>query len=265
MAGGFAAAAGARLQQELAASPPAAVDNMPANPVGRVAHLVQPVGQENPVMAVMLAPIRLFRHLKAMHEEILEKKNVSEAERLVRGMKFDRYEEHVCAVQYKGIPVVNPHAPEGDPDRFPYVKIVTDICENYRMDQTTKNNLLNAKLCDEASLLNFDIKFNVGEAGIFYYGKFMAVNIGGKIDFCFLFYRLNFKIAPDVIETTHARKFLWFTVDTYKTYERKDVGMDQKQLEDFQNFFRLRIFELLGGEIKALADTEPLDALVGPP
>merc|ERR1712066_831367 len=124
-----------------------------------------------------------------------------------------------------------------------------------------KNQVLNAKLCEESNMLNFDIKFNNGLDSFFYYGKFMAVNIGGKIDFCFMFYRLDFKIAPDTLEKTHAKKFLWFTVDTWKTYHNQEVVMDQKQLEDFQNFFRLRLFDLLGGELKGLADTEPLDVL----
>jgi len=186
---------------------------------------------------------------------------LNEAERLVRGLSFDQFEEHVCAVQYKGIPIFNPDLPEDDPERFPFKKVVMDVCAQYKLDEHTQNNLLNAKLCDDSSMLNFDVKFNVGKPGIFYYGKFMAVNINRKIDFCFMFYRLNFKIAPDIIETTHAAKFLWFTVNTWKTNHEKDVVMNQKQIEDFQNYFRLRLFDLLGGEIRGLADTEPLDAL----
>lgn len=265
MAGGFAAAAIGVMQEALRSEIPdkANAEDIPAPPAARAARVGIHQVRDNPVMSVMQAPIRLFKHLVCMREELVEQKNVSEAVRLVRGMRFDKYEEHVCACQYKGIPIVNPDPglPANHPEKFPFQKIVTDVCEQYKLDEHTRQNLLNAKLCDESTMLNFDIKFNVGETGIFYYGKFMAVNIQGKLDFCFMFYRLNYKIAADVIETTHARKFLWFTVDTWRTYHNQEVVMDAKQLEDFQNFFRLRLFDLLGGEIKGLADTEPPDAL----
>jgi hypothetical protein len=257
MAGGFGAAANQAMQGDLGGQLPVNAQTIPAPPANHYVAIIQPV-PGNPVMSVMQAPIRLFRHLSAMKDELIATKNLSEAESLVNGLKFDHYAEHVCAVQYKGIPICNPALSENDPERLPYQKIITDICEQYKIPDNSKTQLLNAKLCDESSLLNFDIQFGVGQPGVFYYGKFMATNIENKIDFCFMFYRLTFKIAPDVIEHTYAKKFLWFTVGSYKTLETKEVGLNQKQLEDFQNYFRLRIFELLGGELKGLADTEPL-------
>jgi hypothetical protein len=266
MAGGFqgqAATMSANLSSEVPDGSVVEAENIPAPPADRAVRMgiQQVVG--NPVMSVMQAPVRLFRHLVCMKEDLVATKNSSEAERLVRGMKFDKFEEHVCALRYQGIPIINPdpHMAHNHPDKMPFVKIVTDIVDQYKLDGTTKNNLLNAKLCEESSMLNFDIKFNVGQPGLFYYGKFMAVNIGGKIDFCFMFYRLNFKIAADIVEHVHAKKFLWFTVGLSKTHDEVKVKMDQALLEDFQIFFRLRLFELLGGELEGLADTEPPDAL----
>jgi len=265
MAGGFGAAAAAMMVDLLAGEAQegnVAVENIVEVPsaerAAQVGRFQRVLG--NPVMSVMDAPIRLFRHLLAMKEELLERKNLDKAERLVRGMKFSTFEENVCAIQYKGIPVINP-AGENEEEKFPFKKIVEGIITQYQLDDNTKNNLLNAKLCDQSTQLNMDIKFNVGEAGHFYYGKFMACNIGGKIDFCFMFYRLKFQIQADMIEETIAKKFLCFTVGHTKTYKTEEVIMAQADLEDFQNYFRIRLFDLLGGEIKGLADTDPPDAL----
>lgn len=223
-----------------------------------VGHLVQAIAG-NPVMSVMDAPIRLFRHLNVMREELVKEENISEAKRMVEGLTFDTFEESVCAVQYKGIKVIDERYPEGNPKRYPYSKIVNDICDQYKLDDANRSNLQNGELAEESTILNFDIKFNAGKPGLFFYGKFMACNINDKIDFCFMFYRLNFKIAPDIIEQTIVKKFLWFVTGSEKQYDKKEYQMTQKQLKDFQDFFRLRLFKLLGSEIKALADTDPKD------
>merc|ERR1719251_862727 len=112
-----------------------------------------------------------------MRDELVESKNMNEAEDLVRGLRFEKYEEGVSAVQYKGLPVCNPKKAENDPDRFPYEKVVNDVCRMYSLDDAVKQQLTNAKLAEESSLLNFDIRFKAGKDGTFYYGKFMAVNI----------------------------------------------------------------------------------------
>merc|ERR1712174_71031 len=112
---------------------------------------------------------------------------------MVEGMSFTKFEESVCAVQYKGLPVIKEMYPEGDPRRYPYIKVVNDICDQYNMDEATRLTLQNGELAEEANMLNFDIKFNAGKPGIFYYGKFMAVNTNDKIGFCFMFYRLGFQ------------------------------------------------------------------------
>jgi len=261
MVAGFSAAAKAKMQEELARD--VGGDNgleqeiLAGTPAKGVAkdHGIVPV-PDDPIMWIMQAPIRLFTHLQAMKTELQETTNISEAARLVKGMTFDEFCEYVCALQYKGIPVFNPNA-ETEEERYPYVKIVRDVCRHYHLDDDVRDSLENARLCEEANMLNFDLKFKAGETGTFYYGKFLAANISGKIDFCFMFYRLKFKIAPDIMETKHVDKFLWFTLKTWKTSSKKEVALSQEDLEDFQNFFRLRMFELLGGEIKGLADTEP--------
>lgn len=259
MAGGFTAAAQAKMQEKLenddiAEAEVTFLDGTPSTRVALSHGIVR--DPEDSKVWIMAAPIRLFKHLMAMKTELQEKKNVSAAERLVTGMKFLTFREHICAVAYKGIPIYDLNAPIEE-EKTPYVKIIGDVCRNYKLSKEIRDNLENAKLCGESNMINFDISFQTGKEGIFYYGKFLAANIEGKIDFCFMFYRLEFQLAPDTIETIHANKWLCFTTKVWKTTHLEDLILSTKDLENFQNFFRLRMFDLLGGEIRGLADTEP--------
>merc|ERR1712046_86699 len=111
----------------------------------------------------MEAPIRLFRHLSAMKEELVESENLSSAKEMVEGLRFEAFEEKVCAVQYKGIKKCDPAIKDpDDPEKYPYVKIVNDTCRHYKLSDDLKEQLCNAKLVEESTLLNCDFKFDSG-------------------------------------------------------------------------------------------------------
>jgi hypothetical protein len=237
---------------------------VPAPNAGKAKGYLTPVHKE-PFMSAMQAPVRLFKHLLALKEELKENTNLNEAERLVKGMRFNKYQENVCAVHYTNIKHEDTSKDADDPERFPYNKIVNDLCKQYHIEDGSKQQLLNAKLAEASMLLHFDIKVKPGKPGLFFYGKFIVVNIDNEIDFCFMFYRLDFEIAPDVIETRYAKKFLLWTISERVETSTKDVILNEKDIEHFNNYFRSKLFEKLGSEIRGLATCEPPDVLDSEP
>eukprot|EP00438_Fugacium_kawagutii_P002450 Skav209009 [mRNA] locus=scaffold2833:65011:65919:+ [translate_table: standard] len=255
-AGGFADSA---KQLDLAGATPQNMQCMPAPPAKAAQEAGMMAIPGNPGIWVMKAGMRLFDHLSVMKDEIVKSQDLDRARKMVEGLSFDKFEEDSACIYYRGIPVVNSAVPEEHDLRYPYVKVITDICKQYKLHKETRNNLLNGYLAEDFGVLSQDVKFDTGKPGLFYYGKFMVHNMGGKIDFCLMFYKLNYKLKADVIEHTHAKKFLGFTYSTYKSYEDEEVSLSERDIGDFETYYRSRLFDLLGPQIKDLAIDEALD------
>ena len=179
--------------------------------------------------------------------------NIGELRRQFEGFSFDKLHESACAVRYTGVIVQNPQFPVGDPRRDPYEKIVNDLAERYELPEDTKQNMLNGHLAKESHQLHFDFKFTKGAPGKFYFGKFMAQNIGNEIDAVFLFYHMDFKFSPDTIRKETEHKFLWWTTHSTYSFEKKDKEMTEKDWEGFKICIKMIMFDKLNERIRILA------------
>lgn len=48
----------------------------------------------------------------------------------------------------------------------------------------------------------------------------------------------------------HQKKFLWFVYDTHNTIEEKEVALTEMDLTLFQTYFRWKLLEKLGPDLK---------------
>lgn len=193
----------------------------------------------------------VLNHLQVIRDEVDKSENLTRAQRLVDGLTFDCFQERASSLIVEGIPVIDPDLPKEDPEAYPYKKIVEDLCKGYKLDIATKMKMLNGKLAKKNTATEFDIHIRTGEPGHFYFAQFLAHNNNGKIDVCFLIYKLYFKIKPDVVTHTNKKKFLWWVTGEYKTYEEKEVAISHQEIKDFDTYFRWRLLDKLGPELKA--------------
>jgi len=215
---------------------------------------IQPMlvqGQPHPTVQILTAPAKLAKQLGIMHTELVSKVNETELKEKFEGKCFDNFDENAVAVRFMGVKLIEPAYPKGDERREPYKKIVNDLGEQYGLPPDTVKNMLNGALADEFHQVCFDFKFTKGAPGNFYFGKFMAANIGGKIDMIMLFYRMHFQLSQHRITEEHKHKFLWFTVGTSYTTRLEHQHMSEQQIEEFKNYFRLKMYHQLGDQMRA--------------
>jgi len=204
-------------------------------------------------VSILTAPVKLAKHLAIMRNEVESSVNCSELKRKVEGFSFDQFDESAVAVRHIGVQLTNTAVPNDNPKSQPFVKIVTDLCKNYDLPDDARDNMLNAELCKEAHQVNYEFKFSRGQPGNFYFGKFMAVNTKGEIDMILLFYRLGFRLSPDTIVNTIAHKFLCFTTHTTTRTQTREIALSEKDIDDFKNYFRFKMYKELDDQIKAFA------------
>lgn len=210
----------------------------------------------DPIVSVLTVPMKLAKQLGVMREELVKTVNEGELKRKVEGFSFDHFEESAVAVRFIGVALFDRQFPEEDPRREPYTKICTDLCTSYGLPDDVRQNMLNGQLAREMHQLHYEFKFTKGKPGNFYFGKYMALNTGGKIDMVLLFYRLGFKISPDAIIHETAHKFLWWTTHTTYNTELREISLSEKDITDFKNFFRLKMYKELNDQIKAFEVTD---------
>jgi len=211
----------------------------------------------NAIVRVLKAPLKLWKHLDIMREELIQSENKSEIAEIINGMSFDTYDENACVVRYLGVKLLDKQFPVGDPRRQPYNKLVEDICEQYSVPEATKTTMSNGCLAKESHQLDFEFKFSKGKPGNFYFGKYMAQNVGGgEVDLIFMCYRLGFKFTADEINHTYQIKFLGFTTGKRNKIEYKEKALTEKDKKNFEAHFRFCMFEKLGRQLKGFAEED---------
>jgi len=209
--------------------------------------------QITPTVALYSVVPKMLREISWRSKKLIQSVNIDKITREVNQWKFKQFRENGSIVYMKGVKVYDPTKRDGDRAQYPYTTVISDICQSYGLDDRIKMNMLNSALMRENSALMFDFKFNAGEEGNFFYGKFQAVCSNGEIDFMIMFYNLKFQLAEDEIKDTYQHKFLGFTVGESYTYRYEAVTLNNDDIELMQTYFKSRMYTRLSDDLTSFA------------
>jgi len=196
---------------------------------------------------------KMLREISFKSKKLVESVNIDEISRQVNQWKFTKFKEDGTIIYMKGVKLYDETKPVGDPAQYPYNTVISELCQCYGIPKKIKKNMLNSGLARENSALMFDFKFNVGETGNFFYGKFQAMCSNGEIDFMTMFYNLQFALKDDVIKDVYQKKFLGFTIGQSVNYRNQAVTLTNKDIEQMQIYFKSRMYTRLSDDLTAFA------------
>jgi len=208
---------------------------------------------KNPTIAMYSMVPKMLREISFKSKKLVESQNIDEISRQVNQWKFTEFKENGTIIYMKGVKLYDETKSTGNSAQYPYQTVITELCQCYGINSKIKQNMLNTGLARENSAVMFDFKFNVGETGNFFYGKFQAVCSNGEIDFMIMFYNLQFALKDDVIKDVYKKKFLVFTIGESVKYRNQAVTLTNKDIEQMQIYFKSRMYTRLSDDLTAFA------------
>jgi len=158
-----------------------------------------------------------------------ERKSVTEAEKLVRGIKFDLFDEESACQLMREIQMSD------------FSHVVERIGRRHKLPKERQDEMLDGKDAKINDAVHKKFLFKIGETGHLVFFRVTTLKTSSStIDLALVSYRLNFKMSPERVETSRRKWLLGFIpTGSYTTsVEYHDRNLKQAETTGFQKFFR---------------------------
>lgn len=163
----------------------------------------------------------------------VEQTSITAAEELVRGLTFETYSEKIyCQILTK--------IKETD-----FEAVVNRISSRYQIPYEIKGTIMDGQYSGDANqAVVREFKFQKGGPGKVLYGKTVSYKReDSTIDLAYVFFYLDFKLAPRKIEERHRKQFLFITYGSQTVVRYEDRNMAEKDKEHIFDFYRAKALE----------------------
>ena len=180
--------------------------------------------------------------IDSFSSEGIKQRDLSAAEELVRGLRFDKYDEKFSTQIITKIK-------ESD-----FETVVGRISTRHQIPANIQDTITDGKYSggvNQAVVTEF--KFEKGGPGKVLYGRTItSKREDSTIDLAYVFFYLEFKFSPIQIEEERFKKFLFITYGSHTVVRKEERDLSERDKEQMFTFFRDKALKGFSKEYPAL-------------
>ena len=180
-------------------------------------------------MAGQLVPTVANLIVDSLCETEETRTNLTQAEEAVRGLTFDKFEEKFLSNIMEGINLSD------------FENVVQRIADRHSIPSDKKDEILDGQYAEKNTMVSKEFVFNIGQTSQLVYCKVATIKPSdAKIDLAFMYYKLDFQLSPNRIETKRKKRFLGIKIGTRTSTHYEPRNLSEKDQDHFTNYFRYK-------------------------